>query len=405
MITLEAIPEEVHTDRLLLLVGTNPLPNYVAALLLTKPKSKIYLLHTAITSPVAQNLRRTIKKRLPGVETIFVQVDPADSAQIRQEVETTAKEFKRGESIGLNYTGGTKAMSVHAHRVLAQINRPIIFSYLDADTLTLRFDGNDGEQSRLVYASGKCPVSFNEVAQLHGYSEFKPGREEKVLTAMRQQVLQDLADIHKTQSGYTDWRDYGKTSYQTVTNLSTWNTLEPFAKTIDRFCGTAATTNDVAQALGLFDKLSSYSKWFAGEWLEEYVFQEVKKLQSELYIQEAGISLMPIAQGKINNRFELDVAAMRGYQLFAISCMVAGTAGEQAIKNYKGHLLEIFVRARQFGGDEARVALVCNFADTAQLVAHLEEAWFVEGRIRIFGCKELDNLGAHLRNWFQTANL
>ena len=44
-------PEEV--DHLLLLIGTNPLPNALAACLLTGQQGHTYLLHTAGTEPQA----------------------------------------------------------------------------------------------------------------------------------------------------------------------------------------------------------------------------------------------------------------------------------------------------------------------------------------------------------------
>lgn len=104
----------------------------------------------------------------------------------------------------------------------------------------------------------------------------------------------------------------------------------------------------------------------------------------------------------MSNRFELDVAAMIGYQLFAISCMAAVPKGRAA---YKEHLLEAFVRARQLGGDEARVGLVCFYADAAQLEAELQETWLTQDAIRVFGRSHLPDLDIHLRDWFESANL
>jgi hypothetical protein len=96
---------------------------------------------------------------------------------------------------------------------------------------------------------------------------------------------------------------------------------------------------------------------------------------------------------------QLDVAAIRGYQLFALSC----TTSDKAERS-KEHLLEAYVRARQMGGDEARVGLVCCYCDPAALQQEIEETWFTEGRVRVFGQRDLVNLPTLLQNWFETAN-
>ena len=46
-----------QTDYLFLLVGTNPLPNYVATLLLAKDNGTIYLVHSAGSHGVNSHLK------------------------------------------------------------------------------------------------------------------------------------------------------------------------------------------------------------------------------------------------------------------------------------------------------------------------------------------------------------
>ena len=91
MVELENIPDEYRTDHLLLLVGANPLPNYVAARLLTKPNSKIHLLHTQVTGESADSLQKVIQEYQSKVTFELWQVDSADSAQIQSK----AKELSR----------------------------------------------------------------------------------------------------------------------------------------------------------------------------------------------------------------------------------------------------------------------------------------------------------------------
>ena len=96
--------------------------------------------------------------------------------------------------------------------------------------------------------------------------------------------------------------------------------------------------------------------------------------------------------------FELDVAATLGYQLFALSCQATENKDEA-----KEHLMEVYVRARQLGGDEARVALVCAYDDPNQLCREIERSWDAGGKIRVFGRADLRDLPTALSNWIGTS--
>jgi hypothetical protein len=56
------IPENYKVDHLFLLVGENPLPNYVAARLLLNDKGTIYLVHTTGTVKQAERLRNILEE-------------------------------------------------------------------------------------------------------------------------------------------------------------------------------------------------------------------------------------------------------------------------------------------------------------------------------------------------------
>lgn len=402
MITLETVPDEFRTDHLLLLIGANPLPNYVAARLLTKPKSTIHLLHTVATKDVADALSDVIKEHCQGATIQFGQVDTADSTQIYKKAQEVSRTIQRDASIGLNYTGGTKAMSVHAYRALEEMNRKVIFSYLDAQTLSMRFDGSNGEPTRFVYVRQQCAVRLDELAQLHGYIRFHKQPIRTTDKNQKEKVIKALREVHLVDDGFLQWRKYGESKFEQLPDRDTFPALTPLIDVIEEFCGTNATPQDFAQMLGDKTQLKSYSKWLIGEWLEEYVLIQVEKVSTQLVIQDFGMGLEPVQRSAMSNRFELDVAAMIGYQLFAISCMAAVPKGRAA---YKEHLLEAFVRARQLGGDEARVGLVCFYADAAQLETELQETWLAQDAIRVFGRNHLRDLDIHLREWFESANL
>ncbi len=109
--------------------------------------------------------------------------------------------------------------------------------------------------------------------------------------------------------------------------------------------------------------------------------------------------------------FELDVVALRGHQLFLFSC-IATEGMERTTDNpaagdrseAKKHLFEAYMRARQVGGDEARVALVSCVARPDTLKAEVVHEWDAEGKIEVFGREHLETLSTHIGAWFSKAN-
>ena len=105
-------------DHLFLLIGENPLPNYVAARLLLNKGGTPYLVYTRGTKDPAERLQTILSKEPIGLKT--AQLVPlndyeSDAYHIQKEIRNRRESITDGK-IGLNYTGGTKAMAVHAYR-------------------------------------------------------------------------------------------------------------------------------------------------------------------------------------------------------------------------------------------------------------------------------------------------
>ena len=139
-------------------------------------------------------------------------------------------------------------------------------------------------------------------------------------------------------------------------------------------------------------------QWLDGAWLEHYVLSQIYAVSQDCQLHDWGTTLATDPESSLFE-FEFDVAAMRGYQLFGISCTtdLSKTIG-------KSKLFEAYVRSRQLGGDEARVGLVCGYPDPEKLQSEVTYSWDAEGKIRVFGPQHLPNLGDHLTRWFKTAN-
>ena len=140
--------------------------------------------------------------------------------------------------------------------------------------------------------------------------------------------------------------------------------------------------------------------WLRGLWLEDWTLACVEKCAREVGCHEwlgdvkgliPGDSARTPARG-----FQIDVAVMRGYQLFAISCKAVSH-----FRDAKLGLMEIFARARHMGGEEARAALVTTQLDAARLKQDFASDWGADKRVRVFGCRQLPDLATHLANWFE----
>lgn len=127
-----------QTQHLFILVGANPLPNYVAARLLLKSNGHLYLVHTRETKEIADRLIAALVPKSAANATM-IQVDEANTEDIFKQVNGYVGEK---QDVGLNYTGGTKTMAVHAYRAVEEACSDAVFSYLDAKTLSLFIEKN-----------------------------------------------------------------------------------------------------------------------------------------------------------------------------------------------------------------------------------------------------------------------
>jgi hypothetical protein len=388
-----------ETDVLFLLIGANPLPNYVAACLLTKPNATLYLLHSQQngknTYEIAERLAAALKKSKyrPNLTIHPRGISRSDPNAIERQMKALLREVSPAADVGLNYTGGTKPMSVHVYHAVRQAYPRGCFSYLDAGSLTMVIN-REGVPTQQVPVGRAVELDFETLFGLHGY-ELQSLRR----GAKNSRFCRTLAQVHATSQGCKQWRKWLWTFREPDPQLPTtadYPALEPAIRDFTALCGGTSSETGVAQALG-FENLISCTKFFNGGWLEEYTFDALAPLASPLRFCDYGLALKPYKPGQAD--FDIDVAAMWGYQLFAISCIVTENKGKA-----KEHLFEVFVRARQLGGDEARIGLVCCVPKPAALQAEVEETWDAEGKIQVFGQEHLLDLAAWLEEWFRTAN-
>lgn len=403
-----------RVEHLFLLVGSNPLPNYVAAQLLAIPPAELVLVYSDGVVQHRDRLTRELGKK--GYTRIaHVRVEESNPTDVLNRIAHEAR--GRSGSVGLHYTGGTKAMSVHAYRALEQTvgrvgnNQRLFYSYLDARHLRLWVEGTALTGSHPISVRSALKVSIQEMLDLHGLTKLK--------TDMRtnshwSRVSQSLAAIHADGTRATRWRDWGtgllrdstpKRELLDAKKLGHYTTDDfPFQEVRDALqeelpeLTFPVTFRELAASGQLSKPSKSFAQWFDGAWLEHYVFDCLDHVRNRGKIDDVALNINPLL-GRSDSEFEFDVGCTRGYQLFALSCTTAGL-----VRYCKPKLLEAVVRAQQLGGAEARIALVCcaEPEDVERLRTQVVDL-LGENRVRVFGRQDLLQLEDRLEEWLDEA--
>lgn len=375
---IEQLPKAEH---LFLLIGTNPLPNYVAAKLMLKEGGHLYLINTKETSQIADRLINILKTDR------FTKIQVNESAG--EDILSRVADYTKGiEKVGLNYTGGTKTMAVHAYKAVEKYCPDAVFSYLDARTLSMVVERRD-QPCLLVPVALEIKPTIKILLGLHGYTFMRA----PITSPFKPEMAQVLSKTNLKQ-----WRKWCTTNLHHAPN-GPFRSDEDLASVslppVVDWQG-AQTLNDLAVLWGRY--VRGVANWLDGKWLENYTLWSLKKIAKDCHIHEAAMSIIPRERN-----FEFDVVAMRGYQLFAISC---STVTEKGFLKQK--LFEAYVRARQMGGEEARIGLVCCApsdkpdSNPAAIQKEIEESWEAEGKVRVFGAEHLPDLPSYLQDWFNS---
>ena len=448
----DSIPEHLRCDALFLLIGTNTLPNWVATRLLVRTGGTAHLFYTSGVRKHAGRLKEILEEHL-HVEMIATA--DADERKIFADVRhhgTGLKQSKVGV-IGLNYTGGTKMMSVHAHRAMHDLGLTDSLSYVDARTLQMKFDYPNGGAYD-VSLDPRIRIEVNTLLKLH---DDYPDRKNIFYEARAKSfcAAAGLIEVHSKYSGQQVWRrwcdslEVGKLNFPRMMkenpaeyerhrlklNAVTLPKEQEFSSRVaDHLRQQAHHPNPkrrisssdgprflkrivdgYSQALiglkaqggdelltvagknpGEFTDSVELAKWLVGMWLEHYVFAQLQSVASECNINQDGMAINLETVNSEGRRFEADVIALRGYQLFYLSCYT----GNEDNKS-KQKLFEALERASQLGGDESKVGLVCNIDTPQRLRKQCEADWerFSCNQIEVFGREDLPGLAAGLKKW------
>jgi len=380
-------------EHLVLLVGTNPLPNYVVAKYFLKYHQQlksVWLIYTNETKVIAQRLRTVLKREHKDLNYHFCGLDdPGNPQLIRKNI--TGKLLNALDStskVHLNYTGGTKNMVVHAYFTIFEALEisNTSFSYLDARDFKLKSDDNLTPPTHDLRKD--IAIEFNDLLALHGCSEENRGtilNWEAANTIMREFIEQGKLinydefwqNRKQSRKDFFSWKwekvrtlfyEFGrlKKPVQPI-NLKDLFHDHPFSKDIKKLLAKFPKKQlwkfDSAGNLIIKDLARKFDRakgdfvqgilYLDGFWLEYYV---IELLEHKIEAENLKLKLLHnrrIKKEGAQKDFEIDIMLLNGYQLCGISITTdfkEGTCKQKAF--------EILHRSRQMGGDEARSILI-----------------------------------------------
>lgn len=411
--------KELKFKHLVLLVGTNPLPNLVVAdyfLQINKKLEKIWLIHSektdrqAGTKNQADNLEKVLKKRWDTIhsnlkfpfEKIALK-DVSQSITICNDIddEKITDSLKSG-AFHFNYTGGTKTMSTHVYWKLKSSENLLekSFSYLDARNFQLVIDDLDSVHIPEKDLRDHVSLSLQELIELHGFERKNKDKEFHFSDSL--QVFQSLIEnnnlkIFYGEQGYerrlfTDKKGNLAEKIKKLNYLEELRTYQPnniFKSLVCKLPDKFKLFNDKNEFNEKLEnnKFKSVVKFLDGEWLEYHVLKTLEKaLEDKNIITEQNWVIKKPEWSK-NLDFELDVPLIHGYQLIGISCT---TSSAKSLCKSKG--FEIIHRTRQIGGDEAKAALITclDKIERDKLETELKyDTGLAMGNIKVFGLIDL----------------
>jgi hypothetical protein len=398
-------------ETLVLLIGTNPLPNYVVAEFFLENSSNlknIFLMHSEKgdfqegTLEQALNLEMVLKKKYEGrinfpLEKIALS-DVSNATKTRNDL---IKDFipnlnrLKNFTLHLNYTGGTKVMCVHVYRFIEQEMKRYIqsristsFSYFDGRSFKIVDDSSDSFISNDLRKD--TDISFDDILELHGFRR----RNEPVLIVKypsTMKVLQNQIDS----GNEVNLKNHLKNFYEKYRNIDkkllpeNLNNIDnPVIKSMMAECK-FYDDDGYLNTSTIEEKLGGFVNFFNGIWLEDYIhyllYTGVKPKDSSIMVEKDW--RIDKEKEKWKTYFQLDVILKKGFQLTGISCTV-----EEKKDSCKQKGFEIIHRTRQIGGDESK-AIVVTFLDDSNAEAVQEElqkdSGCREGQVLVFGIKDL----------------
>lgn len=356
--------------RLIFTVGTNPLPIWVAWFHLKNvlTVNEVQLVHTAGTVDEKTRLRQYCS----GANFVDndILTSPGDPGRVRGDVGVILDSLAPAiNNLHIHYTGGTKVMSVETVAKL---------EYSLPTGVTL-------DTSYLDPRGAKGPI----IVDSNGHT---------LVLDTRMDVTADLRRVAHL-NGFT---------------------LAPFVheywdatlgKRVREECPAPAVLDENQETKGgtvLRRMKSRHAGRMASKHFEYAAYVALKEALEKIKTRNAKrenykiFHSVNVRRTRVNQQtphFELDVVAILGYQIIVVSCTLE--TGNALIKQ-KG--MEVLLRARQLGGDEAQAIVLCgaNSYHAQRLEGELhDEVGSAGAPLRVWGTDKRSNLSDHFHNYLR----
>ena len=322
--------------QLILTVGTNPLPVWVAWYHLKEklqPPIKVRLVHTAGTVDEKKCLEICCRECCRDADFLSpIKTSAGDPKTIRGDIGIILKDLDGINNLHVHYTGGTKVIAVETvvgikYSLPENIN--LDTSYLDPRGSSGPIIRNSNGENLVEDTRKNINANIKHIAKLNGV-EFK----EVPKCLSNEKLNQGSTWIN---NGWPDTSDGGPLEY---------GAYAAFKQALSR-----------------------------------------RARERKNYALYHSLKGSRIKKSKTPRPFELDVVAVLGYQVVVVSCSGA-VSPKTANDVIKLKAMEAIVRAKQLGGDEARALMLCKLDNRScqEIEAGLEDDMGDENRhLKIWG--------------------
>lgn len=436
-----------NIEYLYLLVGTDPLTNYVVAdffLKYDENLKEIHFIHSAedpenniqSTEPFAVQLKSVLERKAEsaGRVRIFLHgIRIKDSFSIHTDIQNLFPEsdLTKIQGVHLDYSGGTKEMALHSYETFKEIfENGVTFSYFDSRRKRLKEYSGLEEPVKSVFLGDKVEINFENLFEIHGYSKIPA--DEQSNSAFTVEFFKEFLDAVQDPEIFADylkWRDYffdvypdsrkivpaegkvklsdllppefavSKILEETVflkihNEMPEYSMLEERDNEIDRIEDENDDNNEKRsnsnEKYYLRTEVSNKQTDKLAEtrkYLSGHWFEQYIYLILKENLLEKGLISdldLNIMIRSATKNFEIDVAMIQGYELYGISCTTDKT---QSLCKSKG--FEILHRTKQIAGDDSKAILMTfmNEENTSETDADLSD--LLEDRLLVLGRDDL----------------
>ncbi|MDU1443551.1 MAG: hypothetical protein E6916_08555 [Clostridium cochlearium] len=419
-------------DLLFLIIGTNPFPNLIAAVTRVKNEGKIICFHTGQDENGTQRIYRKFsdvinEKYENNIIITPYRIDRSDIESIKKDVTNAINNnidfLEQGQTVELNFTGGTKVMSSISYHVFKEIgkksniNADFILSYIDGEKERIYYEiikeNNINKKhisESLKSLKENCQLQLNDIFSCHFKSiKFKNTKNEVYDYKLGEKIFKSFLGCSRQEYDnkiefleilYNDIRKFedkksikdkmeSESNNQYLIRKITENE-EKYIKKIkelDPIKG-VKELRDLAIKDGEIN--SKFIKALKGFWLEDYIYKIIKELEEE--------GLLIDIKHSVEDNFEVDIVALKKYKIFCVSVT--------SVDKFNGainKLYEIKERAIQLGGDEAGICFINLYYKSEELEESYKSMW-IEGMPKntlIIGWDRFKNLKDNLKKWIK----